>query len=302
MHKNKNNARLGEMNPKVDYAFKLIFGNKEYPEITKSLLNSIISLPDGQKIVDVTIANPNIDRRYKDDKYSIMDIFAVTNNNILINIEMQMINRDDMIPRTLHYMSRIIAGQLKSGKNYGSLKQTICINFVDFDLFNGNKYAHNEFSYRTARGDLLTNLSQIHFIELPKAEKGGIIENEMLQKWVKFINNPSSEEVKMFSSEYLEIGEAKKILSISNLTSKIRDMYYAREDARREKASWEEHKKNFVKNLLEKGKKEIFEEGIAEGSHAAKLETAANLKKMGMPHNKISEATGLSLSEIQELE
>ncbi|MBR3732776.1 MAG: Rpn family recombination-promoting nuclease/putative transposase [Spirochaetales bacterium] len=301
MHKNKNNARLGEMNPKVDYAFKLIFGNKEYPEITKSLLNSIISLPDGQKIVDVTIANPNIDRRYKDDKYSIMDIFAVTNNNILINIEMQMINRDDMIPRTLHYMSRIIAGQLKSGKNYGSLKQTICINFVDFELFNGNKYAHNEFSYRTARGDLLTNLSQIHFIELPKAEKGGIIKNEMLQKWVKFINNPSSEEVKMFSSEYLEIGEAKKILSISNLTSKIRDMYYAREDARREKASWEEHKKNFVKNLLEKGKKEIFEKGIAEGSHAAKLETAANLKKMGMPHNKISEATGLSLSEIQEL-
>ena len=290
------------MNPKVDYAFKLIFGNKEYPEITKSLLNSIISLPDGQKIVDVTIANPNIDRRYKDDKYSIMDIFAVTNNNILINIEMQMINRDDMIPRTLHYMSRIIAGQLKSGKNYGSLKQTICINFVDFELFNGNKYAHNEFSYRTARGDLLTNLSQIHFIELPKAEKGGIIKNEMLQKWVKFINNPSSEEVKMFSSEYLEIGEAKKILSISNLTSKIRDMYYAREDARREKASWEEHKKNFVKNLLEKGKKEIFEKGIAEGSHAAKLETAANLKKMGMPHNQISEATGLSLSEIQELE
>ena len=301
MHKKQNNAQLGEMNPKVDYAFKLIFGNKDYPEITKSLLNSIISLPDGQEIVDVTIANPNIDRRYKDDKYSIMDIFAVTNNNILINIEMQMINRDDMIPRTLHYMSRIIAGQLKSGKNYGSLKQTICINFVDFELFNGNKYAHNEFSYRTARGDLLTNLSQIHFIELPKAEKGGIIENEMLQKWVKFINNPSSEEVKMFSSEYLEIGEAKKILSISNLTSKIRDMYYAREDARREKASWEEHKKNFVKNLLEKGKKEIFEKGIAEGSHAAKLETAANLKKMGMPHNQISEATGLSLSEIQEL-
>ncbi len=71
MHKKQNNAQLGEMNPKVDYAFKLIFGNKDYPEITKSLLNSIISLPDGQKIVDVTIATPNIDRRYKDDKMRI---------------------------------------------------------------------------------------------------------------------------------------------------------------------------------------------------------------------------------------
>ena len=301
MHKKQNNAQLGEMNPKVDYAFKLIFGNKDYPEITKSLLNSIISLPDGQEIVDVTIANPNIDRRYKDDKYSIMDIFAVTNNNILINIEMQMINRDDMIPRTLHYMSRIIASQLKSGKNYSSLKQTICINFVDFELFEDNKYAHNEFSYRTQRGDLLTNLSQIHFIELPKAEKGGIIENEMLQKWVKFINNPSSEEVEMFVSEYAEIGEAKKILSIANLKNKIRDLYYAREDARRERASWEEYKENFVKNLLEKSKREGLREGMEQGSHSKAIETARSMIADNFPYNTIAKYTGLSLEEIQNL-
>ena len=105
----------------------------------------------------------------------------------------------------------------------------------------------------------------------------------------------------MFSSEYVEIGEAKKILSISSLTNKIRDLYYAREDARREKASWEEHKKNFVKNLLEKSKREGIAEGRAEGSHAAKLETAANLKRMGMSFAQISEATGLSLEEIQKL-
>ena len=101
----------------------------------------------------------------------------------------------------------------------------------------------------------------------------------------------------MFISEYAEIGEAKKILSIASLKNKIRDLYYAREDARREKASWEEHKKNFVKNLLEKGTKEIFEQG----SHAANLKTASNLKKMGMSYAQISEATGLTLEEIQKL-
>ena len=305
MHKNKNNAQLGEMNPKVDYAFKLIFGDSQYPEITKSLLNSILTLPSGQKIVDVKINSPNIDRRFKDDKYSIMDIYAIANDSTLINVEMQMINRDDMIERTLYYMSRMIAGQLKSGKNYRSLRQTVCINFVDFELFDDNKYAHNEFCYRTERNDLLTNLTQIHFIELPKAEKGGIIENEMLQKWVKFINNPSSEEVKMFISEYAEIGEAKKILSIANLTNKIRDLYYAREDARREKASWEEHKKNFVKNLLEKESKKILEqgiaEGIAEGSHAAKLETARRMISQKYDLNTIADLTTLSIEEIQKL-
>ena len=71
MHKKQNNAQLGEMNPKVDYAFKLIFGDSQYPEITKSLLNSILTLPNGQKIVDVKIKSPNIDRRFKDDKMRI---------------------------------------------------------------------------------------------------------------------------------------------------------------------------------------------------------------------------------------
>ena len=105
----------------------------------------------------------------------------------------------------------------------------------------------------------------------------------------------------MFISEYAEIGEAKKILSIANLTNKIRDLYYAREDARREKASWEEHKKNFVKNLLEKSKKEGLREGIAEGSHAKAIETANNFLRMGLSKEQVAQGTGLSLEEINKL-
>jgi len=296
--KKRTTAPLGYMNPKVDFAFKLIFGNKDYPEITKSLLNSIITLPDGQQIVDVEIQNPNIDRRFKDDKYSIMDIHAITDNNILVNIEMQMINRDDMIPRTLFYMSKIIAGQLKSGKDYSSLKQTICINFVDFKLFNENNYVHNEFCYRTEKGELLTNLTQIHFIELPKAEKDGIIDNEMLKKWIQFLNNPSSKEVDMLVGEYSEIKKARNILSLANLKNKIRNMYYAREEAKLEKASWEGMKKR----MIQKMKNEIMEQGIAEGTHSAKLEMARAMLLDKEPLDKISRYTGLSVAELQELE
>ncbi len=331
MYKKQNNAHLGEMNPKVDIAFKQVFGNPDYPEITKSLLNSVLSLPDGQKIVDVKMKNPNILQRHSDDKYSIMDIRAIANNNIEINIEMQMINKNDMIERSLHYMSRIMAEQLKKGNPYKELHQTICINFLDFDLFPNSQYAHNEFSYRTARGDLLTNLSQIHFIELPKAEKGGIIENEMLRKWVKFINDPSSEEVNMLVGEYTEIKEARKILSLANLKEKIRNMYYAHEDARREKASWEYYKKTCEAKLrkqendlkkqqedlrnqqedlknqeaniriqiekIEKDKKGILECG----SHNKAIETARTMLLDGEPTEKIMRYTNLSIEEIQKL-
>lgn len=105
----------------------------------------------------------------------------------------------------------------------------------------------------------------------------------------------------MFVSEYAEIGEAKKILSIASLKNKIRDLYYAREDARRERASWEEYKENFVKNLLEKGTKEILKQGIAEGSHAAKLETARNFLQMGLSKEQVAQGTGLSLEEVNQI-
>ncbi len=117
----------------------------------------------------------------------------------------------------------------------------------------------------------------------------------------------------MFSSEYVEIGEAKKILSIANLKNKIRDLYYAREDARREKASWEEYKENFVKNLLEKSKREGHREGIAEGeergialgreqgSHSKAVETARSMIADNFPDSTIAKHTGLSLEEIQKL-
>jgi predicted transposase/invertase (TIGR01784 family) len=289
MNKNKNNARLGEMNPKVDYAFKLIFGNKEYPEITKSLLNSIISLPDGQKIVDVTIANPNIDRRYKDDKYSIMDIFAVTNNNILINIEMQIANKGDMIPRTLHYMSRMISDQLKSGMPYSELQQAICINFLDFELFHSNKNIHNVFRYRNENNEILTNLTQIHFVELPKIKKDGIIDNEMLKNWVNFINDPKSKEVDMLICEHAEINKARNILSMSNLKQRILQKYYDRQDRLLEKNSWEAY-----------GKRQK-EADFAEGSHSKAVETARYMITAGESIDKICKYTGLSSDEISHI-
>ena len=173
--KKRTNTPLDYMNPKVDFAFKYVFGNPDYPEITISLLNAVLSLPPDKQIVKVRIANPTLGRRTQDDKYSVMDIRAIANDNTHINIEMQIANKGDMIPRTLHYMSRMISDQLKSGMPYSELQQAICINFLDFELFHSNKNIHNVFRYRNENNEILTNLTQIHFVELPKIKKDGII-------------------------------------------------------------------------------------------------------------------------------
>ena len=87
--KKRTNTPLDYMNPKVDFAFKYVFGNPDYPEITISLLNAVLSLPPDKQIVKVRIANPTLGRRTQDDKYSVMDIRAIANDNTHINIEMK---------------------------------------------------------------------------------------------------------------------------------------------------------------------------------------------------------------------
>ncbi|MBQ3923624.1 MAG: hypothetical protein II707_10025, partial [Spirochaetales bacterium] len=49
------------------------------------------------------------------------------------------------------------------------------------------------------------------------------------------------------------------------------------------------------------GLKKGIKKGIAEDSRTKAIETASNLKRMGMSYAQISEATGLSLEEIQKL-
>ncbi|MBQ3923425.1 MAG: PD-(D/E)XK nuclease family transposase, partial [Spirochaetales bacterium] len=188
-----------------------------------------------------------------------------------------------------------------------------------------NKNIHNVFLYRNENNEILTNLTQIRFVELPKIKKDGIIDNEMLKNWINFINDPKSKEVDMLICEHAEINKARNILSLSNLKQRIRQKYYDRQDRLLEKKSWEAYEKRLKQEACEEGRKEGLSQGraegrsqglaegreqgiaegktqgIAEGSHSAKLETAANLKKMGISYMQISEATGLSLAEIQEL-
>jgi predicted transposase/invertase (TIGR01784 family) len=63
-----------KINPRVDLAFKKIFGVEENKDILIALINSIVSEED--QVVDVDILNPYNVRRFKKDKLAILDIKA----------------------------------------------------------------------------------------------------------------------------------------------------------------------------------------------------------------------------------
>ena len=121
------------LDPKVDFVFKNIFGSEKHPEILISFLNAI--LKSDIPIVHVEIKGTDIAKNFVEDKYSRLDIKAITSNSEVINIEIQLKNEHNMIKRSLYYLSKMYEEQLSEGDDYKSLKRTVCINILNFISF-----------------------------------------------------------------------------------------------------------------------------------------------------------------------
>ena len=69
----------GLLDPKVDFVFKNIFGSPKHPRILISFLNA--TLKPINKITSVEIKGTDLEKQFIDDKYSRLDVKAITNNN-----------------------------------------------------------------------------------------------------------------------------------------------------------------------------------------------------------------------------
>lgn len=293
---------FGILSPKVDFVFKKIFGNEKHPNILISFLNAVIKPTD--LIKSVQIKNTDIEKEHIEDKYSRLDIKAVTNNGEHINIEIQVKNEYNMIKRSLYYWSKMYEGQLTKGQDYDTLSRTICINILDFKYLKNDNF-HNCYRLKEKNtNEELTDVMELHFIEIPKLRK---LENsedisDMLEAWITFIESPTSELIDKLEMSSDEIKEAKEELLRLSGNDKERERYEKRFESILEQNSLlaNAERKGLQKGLqqgIEKGKKE----GLKEGAKQEKILIAINLIKNGLDNELIKNTTGLSIKEIIQL-
>ncbi|MCX0365734.1 Rpn family recombination-promoting nuclease/putative transposase, partial [Clostridium perfringens] len=241
----------------------------------------------------VKILNNDLDKEHNNDKFSRLDIKAKTNNGELINIEIQVKNEYNMIQRTLYYWSRIYTDQLSSTKDYSELSRTICINILNFKLLDNDRY-HNTYRLKEiTSNEELTDLQEIHFIELPKFNEIGnkeYVENvekmDALEKWLEFLVEPESNTVRQLELSNEEIKLAKSELYRLSMDSKEREQYNMREKAIYDRIS-------ALENAEAKGKRE--------GKLESKLEIVRESLSQGLEISLISKITGLSEEEILKI-
>lgn len=266
------------LNPKIDFVFKKIFGSEEHPEVLISFLNAV--LKQKNKIVEVEIKNSDIEKAYIEDKFSRLDVKAKTNNKEIINIEIQLKNEYNMIQRSLYYWSKLYEDQLNEGDRYDKLSRTICINILDFKYLKNNRF-HNGYRLKEIEtNEELTDLQEIHFIEIPKLKKLSTEEEviDMLEGWVEFLRDPESEVVRKLEMTTKEIREAKDELYRLSRNEKERELYFLREKSLKDEIS-------ALANAREKGFLD------------AKIENAKNLLDV-LDDETIAHKIGLDLETV----
>ena len=276
--------------PKMDFVFKRIFGNEKPPNVLISFLNAVLNPID--PIQSVELKDTTIEKNHLEDKYSRLDMKAITNKGEYINIEIQLKDEYNMIKRSLYYWSKLYEGQLESGENYQKLSRTICINLLDFHLLNHSNF-HSVYRLKDCRtNEELTDVMELHFIELKKMKDVQRVEDvkSKLEAWLYFINQPDSELVQELEKVEIEIKEAKAQLVRLSEDRKEGEQYEKRRESRLNEVST-------LAYAEEKG----MVKGIEQGAKLEKIEIAKNLIQNGLDNKLISKSTGLSLEEVEKL-
>ena len=308
---------LALLPPKMDFVFKKIFGNENHPNILISFLNAVLNPID--PIKSVTLQDTTIEKEYLTDKWgphpakqvsSIdgvigrLDVRATTDKGEHINIEIQLDNKYNMIKRSLYYWSKLYEGQLESGNDYQKLARTICINLIDFNLLNHNKF-HSVYRLKDCEThEELTDIIELHFIELKKMKHVKHVDEvkSKLEAWLHFINQPDSELVRELEAVESEIKSAKAELIRLSGNKEERELFEKRRQAMLDEVSalaFAEEKG--IQKGLEQGLEQGLELGLEQGAKKEKIEIAKTAIENGLDNEMIIKLTGLSLEEVEAM-
>ena len=267
--------------PKIDIIFKRIFGDIKNKEIVMRFLSDLLEIPR-ETMKDIHFENVELSPEYLDLKFSRLDLKIELKdvndfNDKIINVEMQVNSEPAFRERTLYYWSKMYSEELKSGEEYDLLKQTICINIINFNLFDSPEYQSHFQILEKDRHELLTDKFQIYFFELKKLKKSS--KGKAVEDWLNFINAEKKEDL-------MALELSTNIPEVKDVIVKVRELS-ADEKLRRE-AFYREKRLHDEANAINGSRREGIKIGRAEGYK----EIRQKMKQKGYSEEQINDLLG----------
>jgi predicted transposase/invertase (TIGR01784 family) len=278
---------------RFDWAIKRLLRNKANFVILEGFLSELLF----ENIIIEKILESESNQETDNDKYNRVDILTQNSKNELIIIEIQSSYEIDYFQRMAYGVSKSISENLHLGQRYSEIKKVIAINIVYFDLGQGQDYIYSgKTDFRGMHQHDLLGLSdkqKTTFLKekvsdifpeyyLLKVNQFNDIAKDTLDEWIYFFKN--SEVKDEFKAKGLK--EAREVLDIMRLPKDIEYVYNRYLDSLHLKAS------------------ELFTlqtEAAFKVKEERSIEIAKNLISIGLSAEDISKATGLTMSQIENL-
>ncbi len=244
------------MLPTVDFCFKELMQNDN---IRKNIIAALLNLPSSE--VENTELMPTILRKEsKDDKYGILDVRVRLKDGEQIDFEMQVEAFDCWANRSVYYLSKMYAGEIKEGEGYDC--KCIHVSILAYDHFRDDKECYRRIAFcDTKTGKLYTDLMEMHILELSKLPLEEKNETSLLQ-WMRFLGGKTRKDFEEMAKKNSELEEAYDVLDKLSADEKKRLEYETRQRAIRD---YNIGMLTAERRGIEAGRKIGMEEGREEG-------------------------------------
>ena len=287
------------IDPRVDWAFKRIFGSEDTKECLITFLNGLFE--DELVIKDVTFAKTEKLGLRPDDRGVVFDVYCITNEGKHVIVEMQKKEQEYFADRALFYTARAIVQQGIRGIWDYHLAPVYTVCFMDFV---SQSPILKEFRTDLVLTDLQTrqrvsDRMRIVYLQLPLFDKHTEAEcMDIFDCWIYIVKNMNMFEQMPFSEKYPVFRKLAEIGDLRKLSREELELYD--EDIKNMRDIYATRKFD-EKRGMEKGMAKGMEIGIAKGMEKEKLATARRLLSMGLSEEQVSTVTELPLEEIQKM-
>lgn len=282
-----------------DVLFKFIFGREERKSLTIAFLNDLLHDELEHDIKDLKFEPTEEVGSFKDEKLSVLDLACTLDSGERVDIEVQLADEGNFKQRTLFYWAELYVHSLLKGASYNALVPCICINILNFKLFENIDSSFTTWSiYEKTYHERFSKDLTLQFLELPKFKRKPKLEMTRIERWIALFNDKVSFEEKM---EYaMDDPAMTKVLNTY-------DQFFAnpaevRQYLRQEIARLDY--KNAMENREQKGRLEGRLEGRQEGRQEGKWEgiesSALAFIKDGLSKERVFKILKMTSEQIAE--
>ena len=301
------------MDLKTDYAFKQLFGQPQTADILMAFVNALLKRQDSDRFVASDWPNTEIAPSRRSGKGKRLDVYVHSERGERLHIEIQVGRMAAWPKRSLLYWSSLYEAQALAGMDYGALHRVITINIVNFVMLPSTARYHTSYHvYEDAQRFLLTDVFEVHCVELPKFRRtrGGqmlAIAQDPLGRWLLLLDAAKNRRIRE-ALEVIAMADPTMDHALAVWEELSQDpgqyaAYLSRRMALLDEVSQvHSAEQKGLEKGLQRGLERGLEKGLEKGFRQAQWAIARAMLADGESIARVMKLTGLPAEEVADLQ